>query len=350
MFGRRPDGRRVKGIDPIVAITPYVMPMRCDAQVFLKHRADMEILSRYIRKQKIEKGEKFSNKSLVNKNTDFYMTLETLRYEKTLNATQKYLLSKYENKVEVLRRNLFDPQSIWYPQTQYAIFRNMNGWTLAAKGATNGESHNHNDVGSFMLYIDHIPVFVDPGVGTYTADTFGGEERRYSIWTMRSDWHNIPIINGRLQLPGEEYASEGNVCNVSKNQFSTHIQGAYGPQCACSDWQRSYSLNAASLSVKDRYVLKDRLAADVINFVVKGDVIPEGDGSLSIRATSHDGSREIVVRMSYPPSLSATLEQHDCSYDSKMKRSWGDHLTRITLTSAADAPPSGEYEYIIKLQ
>ena len=28
MFGRRPDGRRVKGIDPIIRITPYIMPMR----------------------------------------------------------------------------------------------------------------------------------------------------------------------------------------------------------------------------------------------------------------------------------------------------------------------------------
>ena len=52
MFGRRPDGRRVKGIDPVMQITPYVMPMRCDAQVFLKHRADMDRLSRYIRRQK----------------------------------------------------------------------------------------------------------------------------------------------------------------------------------------------------------------------------------------------------------------------------------------------------------
>ena len=60
MFGRRPDGRRVKGIDPVMQITPYVMPMRCDAQVFLKHRADMEVLSRYIRRQKQEKGEKIS--------------------------------------------------------------------------------------------------------------------------------------------------------------------------------------------------------------------------------------------------------------------------------------------------
>ena len=65
MFGRRPDGRRVKGIDPVMKITPYVMPMRCDAQVFLKHRADMEILSRYIRRQKQERGEKISYMQLV---------------------------------------------------------------------------------------------------------------------------------------------------------------------------------------------------------------------------------------------------------------------------------------------
>lgn len=52
MFGRRPDGRRIKGIDPIVQITPYIMPMRCDAQVFLKHRIDMEKMAAYIRKQK----------------------------------------------------------------------------------------------------------------------------------------------------------------------------------------------------------------------------------------------------------------------------------------------------------
>lgn len=65
MFGRRPDGRRIDGIDPVIKITPYVMPMRCDAQVFLKHRADMEVLSRYIRRQKQEKGEQISYMQII---------------------------------------------------------------------------------------------------------------------------------------------------------------------------------------------------------------------------------------------------------------------------------------------
>ena len=59
MFGRRPDGRRLKDQDPIVKITPYLMPMRCDAQVFLEHKADYEKLSRYIVK-KSQEGQKIT--------------------------------------------------------------------------------------------------------------------------------------------------------------------------------------------------------------------------------------------------------------------------------------------------
>ena len=65
MFGRRPDGRRIDGIDPVMKITPYVMPMRCDAQVFLKHRADLEAMSRFIRKKKAEKNEKISYMQII---------------------------------------------------------------------------------------------------------------------------------------------------------------------------------------------------------------------------------------------------------------------------------------------
>ena len=65
MFGRRPDGRRINRIDPVMKITPYIMPMRCDAQVFLKHRADMEVLSRYIRRQKKEKNEQLSYMQII---------------------------------------------------------------------------------------------------------------------------------------------------------------------------------------------------------------------------------------------------------------------------------------------
>ena len=53
MFGFRPDGRRVrKGIDPIILFTPYIMPTRNDAQVFISTQLDYETMSAYIRKHK----------------------------------------------------------------------------------------------------------------------------------------------------------------------------------------------------------------------------------------------------------------------------------------------------------
>lgn len=48
MFGRRHDGRRVRNLDPIIEATPYVMPMRCDAMVYLNHDLDYEPLMRFI--------------------------------------------------------------------------------------------------------------------------------------------------------------------------------------------------------------------------------------------------------------------------------------------------------------
>ena len=64
MFGFRPDGRRIGDIDPIVKITPYLMPMRCDAMVFLQHKVDFEMLTRYIAEQS-EKGEKITYMQII---------------------------------------------------------------------------------------------------------------------------------------------------------------------------------------------------------------------------------------------------------------------------------------------
>ncbi|MBR0229568.1 MAG: hypothetical protein IJQ62_14565 [Clostridia bacterium] len=59
MFGRRADGKLLKKIDPIIALTPYLMPMRCDAQVFLNLKLDYEKIARYIVEQG-QKGNKFT--------------------------------------------------------------------------------------------------------------------------------------------------------------------------------------------------------------------------------------------------------------------------------------------------
>ncbi|MBQ8954521.1 MAG: 2-oxo acid dehydrogenase subunit E2 [Clostridia bacterium] len=54
MFGKRPDGRRVTGIDPIVQFTPYIMPHRYDAMVNTKEELDFDQMTRYIRDKRRE--------------------------------------------------------------------------------------------------------------------------------------------------------------------------------------------------------------------------------------------------------------------------------------------------------
>ena len=64
MFGFRPEGRRVKEMDPIVKMMPYIMPMRCDAQVFLDYDVDYDPLMRFIA-QKSREGCKITFMEIV---------------------------------------------------------------------------------------------------------------------------------------------------------------------------------------------------------------------------------------------------------------------------------------------
>ena len=64
MFGYRPDGHRTPNIEPIVRITPYLMPTRVDSMVFLQHEVDFEALTRYIASQ-TAKGEKITYMQII---------------------------------------------------------------------------------------------------------------------------------------------------------------------------------------------------------------------------------------------------------------------------------------------
>ena len=65
-------------------------------------------------------------------------------------------------------------------------------YVLAVKAGNNADSHNHNDVGSFTVYKDGKPFIIDLGVGTYAKKTFS--DKRYEIWTMQSQYHNLPTF------------------------------------------------------------------------------------------------------------------------------------------------------------
>ncbi len=92
------------------------------------------------------------------------------------------------------------------PDAQWVICQSDNGAGMAAKGGHNGEPHNHNDVGSFFYLNGNDFLLADLGCGEYTKDYFA--EKRYTYLCCRSLGHNVPLIDGREQLPGEEYGCD----------------------------------------------------------------------------------------------------------------------------------------------
>ncbi|GAB3930626.1 heparinase II/III-family protein [Mucilaginibacter myungsuensis] len=98
-----------------------------------------------------------------------------------------------------------DVPDAWFGDIEMMISRTNNGLFVAAHAGHNGESHNHNDVGDFMVYADGYPVIMDVGSGTYTARTFG--KQRYDLWFNTSAYHNVPLINGRQQNNGKKFTA-----------------------------------------------------------------------------------------------------------------------------------------------
>jgi heparinase II/III-like protein len=103
------------------------------------------------------------------------------------------------------------PRSSWLPDVQLLVLRQRDGsaegWTLAVKGGHNDENHNHNDVGSVVAALDGTPVLIDLGQPTYTAISFS--DRRYEQWVVRSEWHNVPVVDGLQQEAGRQWRAAG---------------------------------------------------------------------------------------------------------------------------------------------
>lgn len=230
------------------------------------------------------------------------------------------------------------PACTWYPETEFCYLTNNSGWFLATKGGFNNESHNHNDAGTFSLYINNTPILIDAGVGTYTRQTFSSE--RYSIWTMQSNYHNLPMINGVPQRFGQEYKATNVVCKEKQRYFSADISTAYPEEAAVNSWIRSYKLENKRLVITDKFSLKETKAANQVNFLVWGDIDISKAGKVSIKVGNEHATLE------YPANFKATLETIELP-DTRLSNVWGKQIYRIVLIDTQKRL-EGSYKFIIK--
>ncbi len=259
--------------------------------------------------------------------TDFFRGIEDLR--------------SYDALTRTLPSVATDPWS-WYPQTGFCYMRNNTGFFFAAKGGYNAESHNHNDAGSFILYYDASPVFIDVGVGTYTRQTFSSE--RYTIWTMQSDYHNLPMINGAPQLPGRQYRAKNVDFDHRRSRFSLDISDAYGEDAAVDSWVRTYTLpDDGGLVIEDAFVLREARQANRLNFMThaKPDISASGVVVLVVNGEK--------VELSYDPGVFDAMVETIAQTDRRLINVWGDAVYRLSLI-ARNKEIKGSYRFNISLQ
>lgn len=224
----------------------------------------------------------------------------------------------------------------WYPETEFHFHRTSAGMFFAATGGHNNQSHNHNDVGSFNLYYDNLPFIIDPGVGTYTRQTFSSD--RYGIWTMQSGYHNVPIINGFTQNHGIEFRSSDVVSR--EGLFSADISGAYPEDAAVECWTRTYKAKDTSLDIEDAFVLKTVKAFNEIVFMTWGEVRQDKEGQILMKVGD-----ECAVLEYTASDFNAVIEPVLMT-DTRLTDVWGDKIYRVRLVARKQAL-KGRYRYRI---
>jgi hypothetical protein len=206
-----------------------------------------------------------------------------------------------------------------------------DGLYLAGQGGHNAESHNHNDVGNFIVYANGEPAIIDVGVETYTAKTFSSQ--RYDIWTMQSAYHNLPTVNGIMQGAGRQFEAREVEYHSDEAaaQFRLDIAAAYPVEAGIERWIRTLRLDRQHnvIEVSDAWTLRGKGS---VAFTLMTPV------SVSAKTGLLELGRILQVRYD-PATLASSIEPIPIA-DARLKASWGSMVYRILLKG--DVPASGE--------
>lgn len=210
-------------------------------------------------------------------------------------------------------------RDIFYPGVGLFLTRSQT-LCLAVKAGHNADNHNHNDTGSFTLFKNGQPMFVDIGVESYTKKTFSPD--RYEIWTMQSGYHNLPTLMGLDEKDGSDYCAR----NVTVKQgtdtasISMELAGAY-PLCT-GQAAPSYCRSVILYKAQNKVIIKDttNIPDVILNFITYEK--PALDGN-----TLRIGN---LATASFHGAAPYALEALPI-LDARLKTAWDHDLYRVRL-------------------
>lgn len=179
--------------------------------------------------------------------------------------------------------------------------------TIAIKAGHNGENHNHNDVGSFIVNIGEENFITDPGAGLYNKNYFS--EKRYDNIFANSYGHSVPRIDNNLQSTGERFS--GKLVGVESNEETKKVTIEFGKAYNIADLKiAKRSLVSptkdnlgTNLIVEDEFVFLNNSPAIEEAFVTWLDVSLK-DKTIVIHGQHH----ELILTVSEPNNYSFQVE------------------------------------------
>ena len=234
---------------------------------------------------------------------------------------------------------------------QLMVARDRQGTTdglfVAGWGGHNAQSHNHNDVGNYVVYADGVPIVIDVGRPTYTRQTFSRD--RYKIWAMQSGFHNLPTINGQMQRAGHQYAAR-NVEYRFDDAFAElkmDIAAAYPKEAGIVSYVRNIRLDRGkSVTVSDTFDLKEKSATIEQSLMTPCEVSKIKPGQLKFR---HPDSAVTAVVQYEPSQLVVEIETIELK-DETLQEMWGTSLRRVLLKASSPTSHTTWTVRITKMQ
>ena len=244
------------------------------------------------------------------------------------------------------KKGFHENNEAWLPDVQLMTTRLSGGLFVAAHGGNNGESHNHNDVGDFIIYAGGDPVIIDVGSGTYTARTFS--PYRYKLWFNSSAYHNLPTINGQQQFEGATYAA-GNVSyrkNAKGITLSMNIDKAYPAEAGLVTWKRTIAAAGETITIADSF--KTRTPVPLTQSFMTICTVDISQPGTIFFITAH--GNKVALKYGNDWQVEKEIIELTTEEDQGLRATWHDQpITRILLKLRSPVS-DGRFKYLISFK
>ena len=272
-------------------------------------------------------GEKTGNAALIRMGAEMWGSpLKELNDTPHLSRVLMRIFSKPAQAEAVAE----DWRSVWLPDLQVFI-SDKDGMTVAMKGGHNNESHNHNDVGSFLVMAHDEMQVVDAGNMVYTAKTFSAQ--RYELWNCRAMYHNVPMIGGYEQQAGAQYAAGDVQADVLG--MTLDLAAAYPGEAGVLQCRRSFR-HDITLCVRDEIVCAEEQPVTWVFMLRHAPLIDS-----NAQCCELSGS-DFRIDWSGGAPLTAAVEEIKIT-DGRMAKSYPGSLWRLTLTAEPSTHHTQEF-------